>query len=97
MSITRKEVEHIAHLAKLNLKESEIEEFTGDLNQILEYIDKLNELDTENVKPLSHPVGNTNVFREDTVKKSVERTDALKNAPKADDEFFKVPKVISSE
>jgi aspartyl-tRNA(Asn)/glutamyl-tRNA(Gln) amidotransferase subunit C len=97
MSITRKDVEHIANLAKLNLTENEIEEFTGDLNQILEYVDKLNELNTENVNPLSHPVVKNNVFREDTVKQSVDRTEALKNAPKADDEFFKVPKVISSE
>lgn len=97
MSITKKEVEHIANLAKLNLKESEIEEFTGELSQILEYIDKLNELNTDNVEPLSHPVSKSNVFRGDTVKKSVDRKEALKNAPKSDDEFFQVPKVINSE
>jgi len=95
MSVTLKDVEHIAKLARLNFSEDELKEFTGDMNKILEYMEKLNELDTENVEPLSHPVEQINVFREDELKESVDREEALKNAPKSDEEFFKVPKVIN--
>ena len=95
MSVTLKDVEHIAKLARLNFSEDELKEFTGDMNKILEYMEKLDELDTENVEPLSHPVEQINVFREDELKESVEREEALKNAPKSDEEFFKVPKVIN--
>ena len=97
MSVTRKEVEHIAELAHLQLNESELEEYTLQLNKILEYVEKLNELDTENVKPLSHPVEGENVFREDIIQSSVNREDALKNAPSKNEEFFKVPKVIGGD
>lgn len=97
MSVTRKDVEHIAELARLKFKEEELESFTTQLNEILEYMEKLNELDTENVEPLSHPVESQNIFREDGVKPSVNREDALKNAPQKDDEFFKVPKVIGGD
>jgi aspartyl-tRNA(Asn)/glutamyl-tRNA(Gln) amidotransferase subunit C len=94
MKITKELVLHIAELAHLKLKEDEIEKFQRDLNQILEYVDKLNELDTENVEPLSHPLPLINVMRDDRLKESVERDKALKNAPDATEEFFKVPKVI---
>ncbi len=97
MSVTRKDVEHIAELARLKFNEEELENFTEQLNEILSYVEKLNELDTENVKPLSHPVEGENVFREDAVKPSVNRKDALKNAPDSDDEFFRVPKVIGGD
>lgn len=97
MSVTRKEVEHIAELARLELNESELEEYTVQLNKILEYVEKLNELNTEDVQPLSHPVEAVNVFREDILKPSIDREDALRNAPSKDDEFFKVPKVIDRD
>ena len=97
MSVTRKDVEHIAELARLKFKEDELENFTEQLNEILSYVEKLNELDTENVLPLSHPVEGDNVFREDEVKASVDRKDALRNAPDSDDEFFRVPKVIGGD
>jgi aspartyl-tRNA(Asn)/glutamyl-tRNA(Gln) amidotransferase subunit C len=97
MSVTRKEVEHIAELARLQLNEAELEEYTLQLNKILEYVEKLNELDTENVKPLSQPVKGVNVFREDIVEPSVDRGEALKNAPSKNQEFFKVPKVIGGD
>lgn len=97
MSVTRKEIEHIAELARLHLNEHEIEEYTVQLNKILEYVEKLNELDTENIQPLSHPNEGVNVFREDIVYTSVDREDALKNAPSKTDEFFKVPKVIGGD
>lgn len=97
MAVTRKEVEHIAELARLELTDSELEEYTAQLNKILEYVEKLNQLNTENVKPLSHPIDSENVFREDVVKPSIDREEALKNAPSKDDEFFKVPKVIGGD
>lgn len=93
--ITKKEVEHIAELAKLNLSEEEKVEFTHQLNDIISYMDKLNELDTTNVEPLTHPVPVVNVFREDERKESIDKQEALKNAPNKNDDFFIVPKVIN--
>ncbi len=95
MSISKKEVEYIANLARLKLTQQEIENYTHQLNDILEYMEKLNELDTSEVKPLSHPVENINVFRDDEIVPSVSREDALKNAPDSTEEFFKVPKIIN--
>jgi aspartyl-tRNA(Asn)/glutamyl-tRNA(Gln) amidotransferase subunit C len=97
MPVTRKDVEYIAKLARLQLSENEIENYTGQMNNILAYMDKLNELDTENVEPLSHPVENINIFRDDKLKQTVSREDALKNAPDANEEFFKVPKIIKND
>lgn len=94
MSVTKKDVEYIAELAKLKFDEKELNDLTGDMNKILAYMEKLNEIDTTNVEPLSHPIENENVFREDELKTSIGREEALKNAPLKDDEFFKVPKVI---
>jgi len=95
VSVTLKDAEHIAELARLKFSKKELESFTHQLNQILEYVEKLNELDTENIEPLSHPVEGNNIFREDILKPSISRGEALKNAPDSDEEFFKVPKVIS--
>ena len=97
MSITRKDVEYIAQLARLRFKDEELENFTHQLNEILNYVEKLNELDTDNVEPLSHPIENINVFRNDELKPSTQTDEALKNAPDRADEFFKVPKVINQE
>lgn len=94
MKVNRELVLHIAELANLKLTENEIEKFQKELNQILEYVDKLNEIDTSNIEPLSHPLPIVNVFREDKIKASVPREEALKNAPDSTEEFFKVPKVI---
>ena len=94
MAVTIKDVEHIAELARLKFNEKELNSFMHQLNEILSYVEKLNELDTENVEPLSHPVENTNVFRDDEVMPSVKREEALKNAPNKNESFFKVPKVI---
>ena len=97
MAVTKKDVEKIAELAKLKFSEEELESFTPQMNEILAYMDKLNELDTENVEPLSHPVEQTNVFREDKLKPSITTEDALKNAPAKDEHYFKVPKVIGDK
>ncbi len=97
MSVTKKDVEYIASLARLKFKEEELESFTHQLNDILKYVEKLNELDTENVEPLSHPVEGSNVFRGDELKPSIPTEEALKNAPNSTEEFFKVPKVINQD
>lgn len=97
MSVTKKEVEKIAELAKLKFSETELENFTHQMNEILKYMEKLNELNTDDVEPLAHPVEGTNVFREDKLKKSASTEDALKNSPIADDKYFKVPKVIQDK
>ncbi|MCX7798046.1 MAG: Asp-tRNA(Asn)/Glu-tRNA(Gln) amidotransferase subunit GatC [Melioribacter sp.] len=95
MSVTKKDVEYIAKLARLKFSENELENFTQELNEILNYVEKLNELDTENVEPLSHPIENVNVFREDKLQPSINREEALRNAPSSTEEFFRVPKVIN--
>ena len=97
MSVTKDEVKYIASLSRLEFNESELDDFTNEFNQILNYIDKLNELDTENIEPLSHPIEKKNVFREDKLVVSINRGQALKNAPDKTDEYFKVPKVIKSK
>ena len=97
MAVTKKDVEKIAELAQLKFSEEELESFTPQMNDILSYMDKLNELDTENIKPLSHPVEQTNVFRDDELKPSIPTEEALKNAPAKDEHHFKVPKVIGDK
>ena len=97
MSVTINDVEKIAMLARLKLTEEEGDNYTGTSNQILEYIEKLNELDTENIEPLSNPVENTNVFRDDKLMSSTKTEGALKNAPDKDEQHFKVPKVINQD
>jgi len=97
MAVTKKDVEKIAELAKLKFSNEELENFTPQMNEILSYMDKLNELDTENVKPLSHPVEQINVFRVDELKDSILTEDALKNAPDKTETHFKVPKVIGDK
>lgn len=94
MQITRKEVEHVARLARLSLREEEIELFTRQLSDILSYVEKLNELDTKDVEPTSHVLPVKNVMREDETRRSIERERALSNAPDTTEEFFRVPKVI---
>jgi len=94
MSVTIQEVEHIARLAKLEFTDEEKEKLTHQMNQILQHMEKLNELDTSHVEPLSHVIELQNVFREDSVKPSIPTEEALKNAPDKTDEYFKVPKVI---
>jgi aspartyl-tRNA(Asn)/glutamyl-tRNA(Gln) amidotransferase subunit C len=95
MAITIKDVEHIATLAKLEFTDAEKEKFTHQMNQILEYMEQLNSLDTSKVEPLSHVIELSNVFRADEVKPGVSTENALKNAPEKDEHYFKVPKVIS--
>ncbi|HSR12311.1 MAG TPA: Asp-tRNA(Asn)/Glu-tRNA(Gln) amidotransferase subunit GatC [Thermodesulfobacteriota bacterium] len=94
MKISKQEVEHVALLARLKFGESETERLTTQLNGILDYMDKLKELDTANVGPTFHAVARTNVVREDRVLPSEPQDSALSNAPDADRGFFRVPKII---
>ena len=92
--VTKHDVDNIARLARLEFPESEKEKLTEKFYDILKMMDKLNELDTTNIEPLTHVLPLQNVFREDEMKESFPRDEILKNAPKSNDEFFKVPKVI---
>jgi aspartyl-tRNA(Asn)/glutamyl-tRNA(Gln) amidotransferase subunit C len=94
MSVSIKDVEKIADLARLYLNVEEKNKFTKQFNLILEYFNKLNELDTSHVEPLSHTLNITNVFREDIVQESLPVEKALENAPDKSGNYFKVPKVI---
>lgn len=94
MKLTTQDVEYVAKLARLDVTNQEKEKFTAQLNDILLYIDKLNELDTTGVAPMSHAIAVTNAFREDKVAESLGTQKALANAPDARGEFFRVPKVI---
>ena len=97
MSVTIQQVEYIAQLARLEFTKAEKEKLVGELNTILNYIDKLNELDTSNVEPLSQVIGSNNIFRDDVVRPSLPPGEVLQNAPDKTDEFFKVPKVIGDK
>jgi aspartyl-tRNA(Asn)/glutamyl-tRNA(Gln) amidotransferase subunit C len=94
MPLTREQVEHVALLSRLALTPEQVERATHQLDGILSYIEKLNELDTTGVEPLSHPLKVQNVFREDVRKESLSREDALRNAPRQRNGFFEVPPVI---
>ena len=94
MSITRKDVEHVANLARLELTESEKEQFERQLSAILKYAEKLNELNTTDVLPTSHAMPLSNVMREDKSRISLSRDKVFQNAPEEEDDQFKVPAVI---
>ena len=92
--IDQTQVKKTAKLARLDLTDCEIEEFSGQLNTILEYVEKMNELNTENVPPLAHCLPVSNCFREDVAKESLGTEKTLANAPQREGEFFKVPKIL---
>ena len=94
MAVNVKDVEKIADLARLKIGVNEKEKMTGQLNMILQYMEKLNELDTRGVEPLAHTQELVNVFREDEVRPSLPVEQALENAPDRAGNYFKVPKVI---
>jgi aspartyl-tRNA(Asn)/glutamyl-tRNA(Gln) amidotransferase subunit C len=89
-----KTVDEIAHLARLEFNDEAKGEILNDMNRMLAFVDKLNELNTENVEPLIYMTEERSVMREDEVKITVTQQEALKNAPKKDSDYFKVPKVI---
>ncbi|MEX0660780.1 MAG: Asp-tRNA(Asn)/Glu-tRNA(Gln) amidotransferase subunit GatC [Balneolaceae bacterium] len=94
MSVSKEDVHYMAHLARLNLKEDEAEGLKEDMNKILGYMKTLNELDTTGVEPLNHVVEQPAILRKDEAKEPISHEDALKNAPDADSDYFRVPRVI---
>ena len=88
MKITKDEVLYVADLARLNLDDAAIEKFAGQIGEILDYVDKLNQVDT------SHAISLTNAFREDENRGHLEREKALANAPDKEDGSFVVPKIV---
>jgi aspartyl-tRNA(Asn)/glutamyl-tRNA(Gln) amidotransferase subunit C len=94
MEVNDKLVDKVAHLARLKFDDSEKESIKKDLQNMIAFADKLNELNLDGAEPMIHMSDEVNVLRDDVVKGSVSREDALKNAPEHDDKFFKVPKVI---
>ena len=94
MQIDKALISKLEHLARLKLSEEEAQELMGDLNSILLMVEKLQELDTEGVNPLTYINEDVNVLRKDIVKGQIDRANAMKNAPSHDGEHFKVPKVI---
>jgi len=94
MKIDKDTVEKIAHLARLEFNENEQEQIINDMNNMLTFVNKLNEVDTSNVEPLIYMSDEVNVLRDDEVKQEITQHEALKNAPKKDSDYIKVPKVI---
>ena len=94
MKITKKEVAHIAELARLSFSGKEMELFTEQLNQILVYMEKLNEIDTSEIKPTYHALDLINVFRDDQIEPSLSTQKVLFNAPQSDKDMVTVPRII---
>jgi aspartyl-tRNA(Asn)/glutamyl-tRNA(Gln) amidotransferase subunit C len=94
MKITLDEVKYVSNLARLELQDAEAKAMTGQLDQILSYVDKLNELDTSQVEPTTQVISTTNAFREDELRSSLGQEKALANGPRQNGESFVVPKVI---
>lgn len=94
MKITRAQVERVAQLARLALSQDELDALTSEMDAILGYVDKLNELDTDHIVPTAHAVPMENAFRADAAQPSLGTEKALQNAPAASDGCFLVPKII---
>jgi aspartyl-tRNA(Asn)/glutamyl-tRNA(Gln) amidotransferase subunit C len=94
MSISRQDIEKVALLARLQLDESELGTMTDQLAKIVEYVDLLSEVNTDGVEPMAHAIEVANVFREDEIRPSLAREDALANAPHHDDRGYLVPAVL---
>ena len=94
MQVDKKTLHQVAHLARLNIQPEEETQLLNDMSEILTWVGKLDELDTEGVEPLTHMTEEVNVFREDKAEISMSQEQALKNAAVKDSKFFKVPKVL---
>ena len=92
--IDKSQVKKVAKLARLELSDAEIEEFAGQLSAIIDYVERMNTLNTEAIDPLAHCLPVSNVFREDVVKESLGTEKTLANSPQTDGAFFKVPKIL---
>ena len=94
MKISKEEILHIANLADLNIKEEEIEQYANNLQDILNFVNILDNVNTDNVEESIGAVGNVNVFRKDEIKKFEDMELLLQNAPEKEDNMFRIPKVI---
>ncbi|MBC2709858.1 MAG: Asp-tRNA(Asn)/Glu-tRNA(Gln) amidotransferase subunit GatC [Desulfosarcina sp.] len=94
MKITKEEVLHVAHLARLDIDDADVDRFAGQIGTILDYVDTLKQVDTTGVAATSHAITLTNAFREDEQKSHLDPEASLANAPEKDDGAFVVPKVI---
>ena len=94
MNIDKETVEKVAHLARLELAEDEKEKMIDDMNKIIGFMDKLNDIDTSGIEPLVYMTNEINTVREDAIKQEVTHEEALLNAPKHDKDYFLVAKVI---
>lgn len=94
MKITEEKINQLAHLARLEFTTSEKESIKKDLESTLDLCEKLNEIDTEGVEPLIYMTNTTNELREDKIIETINKEQALSNAPKKDSDYFRVPKVI---
>jgi aspartyl-tRNA(Asn)/glutamyl-tRNA(Gln) amidotransferase subunit C len=94
MSIDKETIQKIAHLARLEFDGVKEEEMVQHLNKIIDWMDVLNKINTDEVKPLTHMSAELNVLREDVVKETLSHEEGLLNAPKRDSDYFRVPKVL---
>ena len=94
MKINREKIQKLANLSRLNLSDSEIQDMLGDLQEILNFIDKLATINTDKIQPLTHIHQKTNIYREDNVTSVDIKRAILNNAPNHDSDYIKVPKVL---
>lgn len=94
MKIDRESIKKIAHLARLEFDENSADKMAKEMSQILDWVEQLNQVDTTGVEPLTTMSSEVNDMREDKVGKHLSHEDALKNAPKSDTDYFRVPKVL---
>ncbi len=97
MKINDELVQHIAHLSRLEFEGDELNEIKGDMSKIIGFMDKLSELDTEDVEPLIFMTDKVNVLREDKPERTLTSEDALRNAPKKDSDYFRISKVLNKK
>lgn len=97
MKVNNKLVEHLAHLSRLDFDDDSKEKMKFDFEKMLDFVAKLEEVDTENVEPLSYISSELNVLREDKVEQVLTQEQALKNAPVNDTDYIRIPKVIDSK
>jgi aspartyl-tRNA(Asn)/glutamyl-tRNA(Gln) amidotransferase subunit C len=97
MKVSDEMIDRLSHLARLEFNDSEKNEIKSDLSNVLSFIEKLNELNTENIEPLIYVNEDVNVLRKDIQETSITKQEALKNAPQHDSDYFKVPKVLQKK
>lgn len=97
MQVDDKLIDKLAHLSRLEFENEAKEEIKKDLTRILSFVEKLNELNTDNVEPLVYMTEEVNVLRDDEVKQTITQEEALKNAPKRDSDYFRVPRVVEKK